>query len=133
MAEAIARHLLERGVGGGADVFVASAGVAAAPGMPPTAEAVEALRALGIEHRGRSKSLTAEMIRNADAVFVMTEGHARFARDLVGGSDDAGKITLLDPEGDIDDPIGTGRPAYDALARRLMAIIEKRLKERVTT
>ena len=44
MAEAIARHLIDQGLlGGEPDVFVASAGVAAANGRPATAEAEAAL------------------------------------------------------------------------------------------
>jgi len=128
MAEAIARHALDQGLLGDADMFVASAGVAAAEGMPTTAEAVEALEAMGIEFESTSKPLTRQMIRNADLVLAMTEGHVRAARAIAGGDDD-GKIQRLDPDDDIDDPIGLDRAAYDALARRLMSLIPLRLKE----
>ncbi len=130
MAEAIARHLIKQGLlGGNADVFVASAGVSAGTGALPTAEAVRALRSLGIEHGGRSKPLTADMVRNADIVLGMTAAHVHTAEALAGDGDAADKIARLDPEADIEDPIGLDQPAYDALAERLMQLIPRRLKE----
>ncbi len=129
MAEAIARHAIDAGLlGEDADVFVASAGVAAGTGVPTTAEAVAALAALGIEFRGTSKPLTADMIRNADLVVAMTEGHAAAARSLVDGEDTT-MIVRLDPERDVEDPIGLDQSAYDALARWFSEVIPPRLKE----
>ena len=129
MAEAIARHLIGQGLlGEERDVFVASAGVAAANGSPATAEAETALEALGIEHDGTSKPLTADMVRKADLVFGMTRGHVETARALAGaGAQD--KVKRLDPHGDIKDPLGEGQAAYDALAKRLVEVITRRLKE----
>ena len=132
MAEAIARHLIDGGrLGDTPDLFVASAGVAASTGVPATLEAVAALAALGIEHHGGSKPLTVEMVRNADLVLCMTEGHLRTVSELAGGVDDA-KFIRLDPDGDIEDPIGLDQSAYDALAGELMKVIPGRLKERIT-
>lgn len=129
MAEAVARHLIDRGVlGRDPDLFVASAGVAASGGTPTTREAVEALADVGIEYVGRSKPLTGEMIRKADLVLCMTEGHVETAASMAG-PDDRGKIRRLDPHGDIEDPIGLGRNAYDALVRRFMRLIPRRLRE----
>jgi protein-tyrosine-phosphatase len=129
MAEAIARHLIAQGIlGDQRDVFVASAGVAAANGSPATAEAETALEALGIEHDGTSKPLTADMVRKADLVLGMTSGHVETARALAG-SEAGDKVLRLDPDGDIKDPIGRGQGAYDALAKRLVDVITRRLKE----
>ncbi len=133
MAEAIARRLIDRGLlGDEADVFVASAGTAAPNGTPPAPEAVAALAALEIECHGASKPLTAEMIRNADLVLCMTDRHVQTAESLPEGPTDR-KILRLDPEGDIEDPIGLDQPAYDSLAQRLMRVIPERLKELVAT
>ena len=33
------------------------------------------------------------------------------------------------PEADIEDPMGMGQTAYDALAHRLMQVVRRRLKE----
>jgi len=129
MAEAIARHLIDQGLlGDEPRLVVASAGVAAMGGAPVTPEAAAALVALGIDHDGASSPLTDEMMRDADLVFGLTEGHVRVARDLAGNVH-LERIMRLDPDGDIEDPIGRDQSAYDALARRLMELIPRRLKE----
>ena len=129
MAEAIARSLLDEGLlGGGSGFFVASAGVATGGGSRPTPEALAALTALGIDHTGTSKPLTEEMVRNADIVFGMTEGHVRVAREAAGEAW-ADRVVRLDPDRDIEDPIGLEQSAYDALAQDFLEIIPRRLKE----
>ena len=111
-------------------VLVGSAGVAASEGATTSPETVAALRALGIDYQGRSKPLTAEMIRSADFVICMTQSHFETARLLVNGSPaDAEKIHRLDPAGDIEDPIGMGQEAYDQLAAHLTELIPARLEE----
>ncbi len=129
MAEAIARSLLDEGrLGDGSEFFVASAGVATGGGSRPTPEALAALAALGIDHTGTSKPLTDEMVRNADFVFGMTEGHVRVAREAASEAL-ADRVVRLDPDRDIDDPIGLEQSAYDALAQAFLEIIPRRLKE----
>lgn len=129
MAEAIAKHVIDRGLlGEAADVFVASAGVAASNGSPPTSEAAAALDSLGVKCSGKSKPLTAEMVRKADLVLCMTSGHVNTAKSLAPQAGDD-KISRLDPAGEIHDPIGMDQASYDALARRFMRIIPERLKE----
>ncbi len=129
MAEAIARHLIRQGLAGeGSDLFVTSAGVRASNGLPPTPEAVEALKALGIECDGKSKPMTSQMIRKADVIYCMTDAHVQTATSLAPGT--AGpRILRLDPEVDIEDPIGLDRGAYESLAKRLADIISRRLEE----
>lgn len=131
MAEAIARSLIDKGLlGDGSGFFVASAGVATGGGSAPTPEAMEALEALGIHHAGTSKPLTPEMVRKADIVFAMTEGHVRAAREAAGEAL-ADRVVRLDPDRDIEDPIGLDQSAYDALARTFLEIISRRLKEMI--
>jgi len=134
LAEAIARHHLDAGLlGPEVDVFVASAGLTASEGVPTSHETVETLRSLGIEHHGRSKRVSAPMIYRAHAVLVMTAAHQIAARALVAESpDDMAKIQLLDPDGDLDDPIGMGQEAYDSLGQKLMMLIPRRLKDVLT-
>jgi protein-tyrosine-phosphatase len=132
MAEGIARAALEQGTAGvEGDVFVASAGVHAFDGAPISAETVRALSERGIEPHGASKALTAEMIQRADAVLAMTQAHVESARALVAVDtpEAAAKIMRLDPDGDIEDPIGMGQAAYDRLAERLSSLIPRRLEE----
>lgn len=129
MAEALARNWLENeapdAVG---EVFVASAGVSAADGFPPTQESICALRDRGIHHEGLSKTLTAEMIQNADLIFCMTANHVA-ATWIIAGSENDDKVMRLDPSADVEDPIGADQSAYDALADHFMELIPRRLKE----
>ena len=131
MAEAIARHHLDSGLlGADSDLFVASAGLTASDGASTTHETLNTLREMGIDHEGRSKRLTAQMIHKADAVLVMTADHLSAARALVADSaTDMEKIQLLDPQGDLEDPIGMGQDAYDSLGQKLMMLIPRRLKD----
>jgi protein-tyrosine-phosphatase len=131
MAEGIARELLERGQvpGHGREVFVASAGLAAWDGSPASRETLTTLERLGIQFDGHAKRLTPEMVRKADLVLGMTRAHVMGVRGLVGGEPHAGKVQVLDPEGDLEDPIGQGQAAYDALAKRLQRVLPDRLKE----
>ena len=134
MAEAIARSLIDKGLlGDGSGFVVASAGVATGGGSPPTPEALGALAAMGIDHNGTSTTLTGEMVRNADIVFGMTAGHVRAATEAAGkkaaGKAAALRVVRLDPDADIDDPIGMDLSAYDALAKAFLKILPRRLKE----
>ena len=131
MAEAVARHVIVTGqLGQSPDVLVASAGVMAGEGEPPTPEALQALARHGIEHHGRSKPLSGEMIRRAEVLLCMTRGHVEVARALMTleeGLDT--KLVLLNPQGDIEDPIGQGQAAYDSLVETLLELVPRRLKE----
>ena len=85
---------------------------------------------MGIVHGGSSKRVTAEMLRKADRVFAMTESHRVAAQRLLGDDEPArARVERLDPEGDLEDPIGMGGAAYHALARRLRTLIPRRLAE----
>ena len=131
MAEALARHWLDNEPPGDiGEVFVASAGVSAAEGIPPTQESLIALKERGIHHDGLSKTLTAEMLNNADLVFCMTASHVA-ATWIITGDDNDDKIMRLDPSADIEDPMGSDQSAYDALADQFMELIPRRLKEKL--
>lgn len=129
MAEAIARHASEQGrLPSGAALFVGSAGVGAWDGQPPSPEAVRALRSMGIDHAGRSKPLSCEMIEKADLILCMTRSHVEAARRLVADRPALkDRIQLLDPAGDVADPIGMGQEAYDDLARDFAELIPSRI------
>ena len=78
---------------------------------------------------GHSKRLTAEMIRKAQLVLGMTRAHVMAARALVAGEPHQDKVQLMDPDGDVEDPIGMAQSAYDALAERMTRVIPARLAE----
>ena len=42
------------------------------------------------------------------------------------------KILPLDPQGDVEDPLGAGQDVYDALAQRFLELIPRRLEEVLT-
>lgn len=131
MAEAIARDALEKGLvkGHGREVFVCSAGLAAWDGGPVSDETLEALSRMGIVFDGHSKRITPEMVRKATLVLGMTRAHVTAARALVAGEPHSEKVQLLDPEGDVEDPIGMSQSAYDGLARRMAKVIPPRLAQ----
>jgi protein-tyrosine-phosphatase len=125
MAEAIARSHY---AGEAADLFFGSAGVATFDGLPPTAETVEALHRLQIQHDGRSTSVTPDMLKKADLVLCMTASHLATTRKLVADdAESAARMHLLDPDGDIPDPIGMGQATYDEVAAQFQRIIPARV------
>lgn len=134
MAEGIARSLLaeQRGIDvtelKAAGVGVMSAGTFAGPGMPAAGEAVQAMSQQGIDLSShRSQPLTPQLIRDADVIYTMTGSH----RDAVLSYDPttASKVFTLDPNGDIDDPIGGNLSVYQKCAERIRQHLDARLKE----
>ena len=129
MAEGIARQLLENGAVEGVDseLFIASAGVFASDGVPISPESAEALGRRGIQADIRSTRLTPEMIRKADLVLGMTSSHVEAAR-MMAGEDCETPIERVDPDRDIEDPIGMGQDVYDRVAERLDEVLPERLR-----
>jgi protein-tyrosine phosphatase len=135
MAEAIARGLLSKNLNVNEmelerkGINVISAGAYAMPGMRATPQAVDALREMGVDlSRHRSRALTVELIHQADFIYTMGQGHAMAVRSLVPSASD--KVQTLDPDGDIEDPIGSDLGVYKQLAGQLEKLIQKRLDER---
>ena len=134
MAEGIARKFLADRLSTSPEdlekkgISVISAGSYAMPGARATAPAVEALRAMGVDlSRHRSKPLSVELIHQADVIFTMSENHARAVESLVPAA--AEKVTNLDPESDIEDPIGGDLSLYSEVAQRIKGLIEQRLAQ----
>jgi len=134
MAEAIAkRYLAEKLQVGGEEleqkgIYVTSAGASALPGARATPQAAEAVRDMGLDlSHHRSRSLTVELIHQADVVYTMGRGHAQAVAALVPAAAD--KVVPLDPEHDIEDPIGGDPALYVNIANQLKTLIEQRLKE----
>ncbi|MGA2233778.1 MAG: Sua5/YciO/YrdC/YwlC family protein [Tepidisphaeraceae bacterium] len=135
MAEALARKLLgdylaldaagleRRGI------EVMSAGTFAMAGSKATPQAADAVKLLGADlSRHRSRPLTVELINQADAIYTMSHDHAQAALSMVPSASD--KVSTLDPDGDIEDPIGGSAQLYQDLAARLLKLIDARLAER---
>jgi protein-tyrosine phosphatase len=122
MAEALCKVLLAQRLRCKADelvdhgVVVLSAGVSAMNGMPAASNAVEAVRSRGGSLKDHaSRRATADLVRHADHVIAMTVDHLEILLDQVP---EAGPITrLLDPDGDIEDPVGSDLETYQQTAR----------------
>jgi len=135
MAEALTRQLLAKKLGiteaelEKKGLSVISAGSFAMPGTKAAAPAIEALKPLGADlSRHRSRPLSVELIHQADVIYVMGRSHGQAVTALVPSA--AEKVVTLDPEHDIDDPIGGDLSLYQTLASQLQALIEHRLEER---
>jgi protein-tyrosine phosphatase len=136
MCEALARQALAQKLGVTEEELeakgyvVTSAGSFAMPGARATPQAVEALRGMGADLSGhRSRPLSVELIHQADAIYAMGRAHATAVRSLVPSAAD--RTALLDPSGDIEDPIGSDVANYQSLAARLKELVSKRLLEQV--
>ncbi len=109
-------------------IVVRSAGVHTSGGMPAAGEAVKILGAMGVDiHKHRSAPLTDDLLRRADMIFTMTQAHRE---EIISRMPTAGEKTFtLDPDGDIDDPIGQGEQVYRKTAQRLEKLIRNRVVE----
>ena len=93
-----------------------SAGVGAWDGSPASAEAVEAMREIGVDlSPHRSRALTRAMVDGAEIVLAMTAGHRR---EIARRFPDAEKKTVLvrsfglGAVQDVADPVGLPVEAY---------------------
>jgi protein-tyrosine-phosphatase len=105
-----------------------SAGVAARTGAPMTPEAQQVLRLVNVPivHH-TAQNLTAELAHQANVIFCMTRAHREAVINMIPSV--AEKTHCLDPEADIEDPIGRGLEAYLKCATHLHRLISWRLDE----
>lgn len=125
MAEALMRKALAEELGLSPDemdergVVVLSAGLAAAPGSPPSPESVTLMNEQGLaidDHR--SQPLTDQLLGQADLVLAMTRNHLR----AIEQSSPAGttQAQLVMPDGqDVADPIGGPLDVYRSCAAEI--------------
>jgi protein-tyrosine phosphatase len=109
-------------------VTALSAGLSVQAGAPMTPEAQRTLGQLGVSAAPhRAQNLTDAMVRDAEAIWCMTEGQRQtlVARHPTA----AGKIHRLNPERDIDDPTGLGPEAFLELGWQLQHLVRYRLRE----
>jgi protein-tyrosine-phosphatase len=111
-----------------ANVRVLSAGVSAQVGAPMTPEAQQALHLLGIPATPHgARNLTAELAQQAEKIFCMTRDHCDEVIGLVPAA--VTKTQCLDPNGDVEDPIGSGLAAYVNCARHIQGLVRLRFDE----
>ena len=120
----IAEGLFRRLIGNRKDIEVASAGVHAVRGQPPSLYAVQVCAEEGTDISGlRSQPLTATLVDQATHIFAMTGAHLETIQALFPHT--AEKTLLLrefEEPGttvwrEVPDPIGLGREVYEHCAR----------------
>jgi protein-tyrosine phosphatase len=105
-------------------VTVISAGIAAAPGCPPAAEAVQVIREYGMDLTPHeAQPLTDKLLRDADIILAMTQSHMQSIVER--WPDAAGRTCLILPErGDLADPIGQPVGAYRQCAAQIATAVK---------
>ncbi len=129
MAEGLARHLLAHGLlEGDRHWQIQSAGAWASLGSPATPEAIAAMQRIGVDiSTHRSQPLTRDLIDWASVVVGMSQSHLDQVLEIDPGA--TPKLLRLNPEQDIDDPIGQTQEVYDQTAREIKRLLQARLKE----
>jgi glycine hydroxymethyltransferase len=119
MAEGLFRRLL----GNRKDIEVASAGVHAVRGQPPSIHAVHVCEEEGVDiHALRSQPLTATLVERATHIFAMTGAHLDTIHMLFPhGAEKAYLLREFEEPGmtvwrDVPDPIGCSRDVYSVCA-----------------
>ncbi len=132
MAMALGRKELAKAIGvdvsklGERGYDVISAGTSAMPGMRATPAAAVAVETMGAELAAhRSAPLDVATIHRADLIVTMSEAHRDAVLNMVPSA--RTKTVLLDPDGDIEDPIGAGPSHYRELAERMEALVQQQL------
>ena len=111
-----------------APVKAMSAGVSAKVGEPMSSEAKKALHQLGFYPNGHlARNLTVELAAQSEQIFCMTEAHRAAVIDLIPAGAD--KTKCLDPDGDVEDPIGGELGVYVDCASRLHTLVRLRFDE----
>jgi len=105
-------------------VTVISAGIAAAPGCPPAAEAVQVIREYGMDlSRHEAQPLTEKLVRDADVILAMTQSHLQSIVER--WPDAASRTCLILPErNDLADPIGQPVGAYRQCAAQIATAVK---------
>jgi glycine hydroxymethyltransferase len=119
----MAEGLFLRLLGNRKDIEVASAGVHAVRGQPPSMHAVHVCEQEGVDIRGlRSQPLTATLVERATHIFAMTGAHLDTIHMLFPhGAEKAYLLREFEEPGmtvwrDVPDPIGCSRDVYSVCA-----------------
>jgi protein-tyrosine-phosphatase len=99
--------------------LVISAGIAAAPGCPPTSEASQVMRERGLDlSRHEAQPLTDQLVRHADVIITMTHSHLLSIVERWPNAADRA-LMLLPDRTDVADPIGQTVGAYRDCAQQI--------------
>ncbi len=132
MAEGIGRSITAKNLGCAIDQLekkgykFSSAGTATFNGASASLEAVDVCRELGIDISDHeSRTLTANMINDADFIFAMAQSHYQAVLSAVSQAE---RKTALLVDAGIADPIGASIDVYRRCADQISAGFEKRLR-----
>jgi protein-tyrosine-phosphatase len=110
------------------NVRALSAGVAAKVGAPMTPEAQQVLRSLNVPFGPHAaRNLTVELAHQAEMIFCLTGGQRQAVIDMIPSV--AGKTHCLEPNGDIEDPMGKGLSAYLNCVQHIRSLVQLRFNE----
>ena len=122
----IAEGLFRRLIGNRKDIEVASAGVHAVRGQPPSLYAVQVCESEGVDiSHLRSEPLTNVVVNRATHIFAMTGAHLETIHMLFPhGAEKTFLLREFEEPGatcwrDVPDPIGMGRDVYETCARTI--------------
>lgn len=104
-------------------------GIAAFPGTRASNNAIIAMKKKKLDLTGhRSRNITSELVREADSIFALTQGHLY---NLLKAFPEArGKTCVLHPEGiDIPDPYGGSLEIYETCARQIENAVLLRINQ----
>jgi protein-tyrosine phosphatase len=105
-------------------VVVMSAGIAAAPGCPPSSEAVQVMRDQNLDlSRHEAQPLTEQLVRHADLVIPMTHSHMQSIVERWPGAADR-TCVLMPDKTDVSDPIGQTIGAYRHCAAQISGALK---------
>lgn len=118
MAEALFRNYIESKYGKSVSqiVRVSSVGVAASAGLPASANAIEALKEMGVDLSGhRSTPATPSIIEESDLIYAMEKFNIEILQEMLPEA--TLRIKLLAVDRDVADPIGGNLEVYRNCSR----------------
>ena len=103
---------------------IISAGTSAIYNSSASGTAIEVMKEKGVDIRDHlSQPVTLSMLEEADEIYVMTRGHLTTLKEWTPLISE--RIKLLDPDADIEDPIGTGKEGYKQCVVKIQKSLEK--------
>jgi protein-tyrosine phosphatase len=142
MAELLMRARLAECLGCSIDdleqhgVVVMSAGIAAAPGCPPSSEAVQVMKEQGLDlTRHEAQPLTDQLVRHADLILTMTQSHLQSIVERWPSAADRTRVVMPN-RADVCDPIGQPIGAYRHCAEQIAEGVKhhaEKLRHELTT
>jgi protein-tyrosine-phosphatase/tRNA A37 threonylcarbamoyladenosine synthetase subunit TsaC/SUA5/YrdC len=134
LAEALCKRLLAQRLSCAVEdlpahgFHVLSAGLSATAGGPAAVEAEQTAQKLGADLSAhRSQPLTPELVERADYLLGMTHSHVHALTNYFGHL--GATPRLLDPSGDIADPIGGDQPVYEECSQQIRRCLEAFIAE----